>query len=321
MKKAISLYWVFSLVLLTRISAQKLSITNVYDAFGKENENLIQSFGFSCWIKYNDKNILFDAGSNADIFKNNIHALGLDPKAIDMVIISHSHFDHLNGLDYLLSINKKVKVYFPHDIFWGAPVPFDATGQESSIGDSLPVEMRYFRGKETKFVINQSGRFWNANVDYVKASTEILPGVKLIVNTSAYMGYFSKYPNLSFVPELFKANASKSSESGLVELSLSLESNGGTILIVGCSHSGVENIIVNAQKENAKNIELVYGGFHLLPYKRDELEKLIHYIQTDLQVKKVAPAHCTGHLGFKLFKDAYKDNFLFAGLGETVRLN
>jgi 7,8-dihydropterin-6-yl-methyl-4-(beta-D-ribofuranosyl)aminobenzene 5'-phosphate synthase len=65
----------------------------------------------------------------------------------------------------------------------------------------------------------------------------------------------------------------------------------------------------------------VYGGFHLLPYKREELHQLIQYIQGDLSVKRVAPAHCTGHLGFKLFKEAFRENYLFAGLGETIRIN
>ena len=301
--------------------AQNIIITNIYDAFGKENEKLVQSFGFSCLIKYHGKTILFDAGSNADIFKNNITALGFDLNSIDMVVVSHSHFDHLNGLDYLLSVNKKVKIYFPYDIFWGAPSPFDATGQESIIGDSLPSEMRYFKGKETKFVINQSGRFWNANIEYVKEPIEIAKGIRLIVNTSAYMGYFNKYPNLSFVPEIFKNNTARSNESGLVELSLSLEGGDGQVLIVGCSHSGVENIILNAKNGNAREIDLVYGGFHLLPYKREDLHKLIQYMKDDLSAKKVAPAHCTGHLGFKLFKEAYKENYLFAGLGETIKIN
>jgi 7,8-dihydropterin-6-yl-methyl-4-(beta-D-ribofuranosyl)aminobenzene 5'-phosphate synthase len=321
MKRIKRLSWVWGLFLISQTVAQNISITNIYDAFGKENEKLVQSFGFSCLIKYNGKTILFDAGSNADIFKKNLAALGFDPGSIDIVVVSHSHFDHLNGLDYLLSVNKKVKIYFPYDIFWGAPSPFDATGQESNIKDSLPVEMRYFEGKETKFVINQTGRFWNANIEYIKASIEIIPGARLVVNTSAYMGYFNKYPNLSFVPELFKNNTAKSNESGLVELSLSLDGRDGQVLVVGCSHSGVENIILNAKNGNSKNIGLVYGGFHLLPYKREELHQLIQYIQGDLSVKKVAPAHCTGHLGFKLFKEAFRENYLFAGLGETIRIN
>ena len=88
------------------------SIINLYDAFGKDT-SLTKDFGFSCITKYQGKTILFDAGSNADIFKRNVTALGIDLKSIDLVIISHGHFDHLNGLDYLLALNPNVNIYFP----------------------------------------------------------------------------------------------------------------------------------------------------------------------------------------------------------------
>lgn len=75
------------------------SITNLYDAFAKDS-TLTKDFGFSCITKYQGKTILFDAGSNAGIFKENVENLGIDLRDIDMVIISHGHFDHLNGIDY-----------------------------------------------------------------------------------------------------------------------------------------------------------------------------------------------------------------------------
>ena len=102
---------------------------------------------------------------------------------------------------------------------------------------------------------------------------------------------------------------------------MSLESRDEQVLIVGCSHSGVENIILNAKNGNDRKIGLVYSGFHLLPYKREELHKLIDYMKNDLSVRRVAPAHCTGHLGFKLFKEAFGENYLFAGLGENIIIN
>lgn len=298
------------------------SITNLYDAFGKERPGVAFDFGFSCIINYNGTIILFDAGSNADTFARNVKALGIDLARVDLAVVSHSHFDHLNGMDYLLQVNPGVKIYYPNDIFWGADVPFDATGQEPSIGDSLPKEMRYFGGGATKFSIKQSGRFWEANVEYVKTSKEIAPGIKLIATTSPFLGYFNRYPNLSFVPGVFndnKNNQSKANEAGLPELSLSLATPSGEILIVGCSHSSVEKITAATREFTKQSIQLLYGGFHLLPYKREEMSGMIHYLKDELGVREVAPAHCSGHLAFKMFGDAYGSGFHFAGLGETVR--
>jgi 7,8-dihydropterin-6-yl-methyl-4-(beta-D-ribofuranosyl)aminobenzene 5'-phosphate synthase len=293
------------------------TITNLYDAFGKD-ASLTKDFGFSCITRYKGKTILFDAGSNADTFKSNTDKLKIDLSKVDIVIVSHGHFDHLNGLDYLLKVNPNVKIYFPNDIFWGAPVPFDATGQELQAKDSLPTYMQYFDGGNSKFVINQSGRFWNANIEFVKGSIEILPGLNLITTSSQYMGYFSCYPGKSFVEEGFDQNKDACKNTNLPELSLSMKTDKGQVLVVGCSHTGVENIIREARKVTLDNIGLVYGGFHMIPFDREQTIQLANMIKQDLDVERIAPTHCTGHLAFKELKEAFGKNYLYAGLGETV---
>lgn len=293
------------------------TITNLYDAFGRDSL-LTKDFGFSCITRYRGKTILFDAGSNADIFKHNTGRLGIDLKKIDIVVVSHGHFDHLNGLDYLLTINPEVKIYFPYDIFWGAPVPFDATGTEPAVQDSLPPHMQYFGGSQTKFTIKQSGRFWNANIEFVKSSKEILPGLTIVTTSSTYMGYFSCYPGKSFVEGQFDQQTDACKNTELPELSLSMKSGKGQVLLVGCSHTGVENIIRQTQTVTADSIDLVYGGFHMLPFDRTQTIQLSHLLKNDLKVQRVAPAHCTGHLAFKILSDTYKTSYMYAGLGETI---
>lgn len=294
------------------------TLTNLYDAFGKDT-SLTKDFGFSCITNYQGKIILFDAGSNAGVFKSNVVKSGIDLRKVDIVVVSHGHFDHLNGLDYLLEVNPQVKIYFPYDIFWGAPVPYDATGQEPSVKDSLPKYMQYFDGGNTKFIINQSGRFWNANIEFVKSSKEILPGLTLIATSSSFMGYFSCYPNKSFVDGQFEQPKDDCKQTGLPELSLSMKTQKGEILVVGCSHTGVENIIAETKKLTNNKIEMVYGGFHTLPFDRKQTTVLVNKIKNELQVHRVAPAHCTGHLAFKLLQDAYGSDYIYAGLGETIR--
>ena len=293
------------------------TILNLYDAFGR-NPDLTKDFGFSCITRYQGKTILFDAGSNADVFKTNTEKLGVDLRKVDIVVVSHPHFDHLNGIDYLLQINPKVKIYFPYDVFWGAPVPFDATGQEPEVRDSLPKEMQYFDGGPTRFTIQQSGRFWNANIEFVKTSREIMPGLNLVATSSDYLGYYSCYPNKTFVPGQVESNVGECKQSKLPELSLSMDTRNGEVLIVGCSHTGVERIIAETKSFTGKHIDLVYGGFHLIPFDRSQIASVISEIRHDLLVRRVAPAHCTGHLAFKMLQDECGDDYLYAGLGETI---
>lgn len=299
------------------IEVSEGTITNLYDAFGRDTA-LTKDFGFSCITKYRGKTILFDAGSHAGIFKNNTTQLGIDLTKVDFVVVSHGHFDHLNGLDYLLQVNPKVKIYFPYDIFWGAPVPFDATGQEPQLKDSLPLHMQYFDGGDTRFLINQSGRFWNTNIEFVKTSKEILPGLNLIATSSQYMGYFSCYPGKSFVEGQFDQNHDDCKNTNLPELSLSMKTDQGEVLIAGCSHTGIETIVKQTQSVTNNKIDLVYGGFHMIPFDRTQTIQLVNMLKNDLKVQRVAPAHCTGHLAFKILKDTYENDYLYAGLGETI---
>jgi 7,8-dihydropterin-6-yl-methyl-4-(beta-D-ribofuranosyl)aminobenzene 5'-phosphate synthase len=300
--------------------AQSLHANNaliLFDAFSRDTA-LTKGWGYSSLIQYNGRNILFDAGSNADLFKQNVIRLGIDLKKVDVVIVSHAHYDHLNGIDYLLSVNPKVKIYFPDDIFWGAQTIFNATGQDSLVKDSLPASLHYFDGKSDIFKVEQSGgRFLHANIEFVKDSKEILPGVRLIPTKAKYMGYFSKYPK-SFTPGNFSDANEDVKLSNLPELSLSLTTDKGEVLFTGCSHSGVENIIQETILITGSKIDFLIGGFHLLPFDRNETDKICSMIKNDFKVAKVAPGHCTGHLAFKILSDLYKSNFIYAGLGEKI---
>jgi len=129
------------------------------------------------------------------------------------------------------------------------------------------------------------------------------------------MGYFNKYPNIGKNQE----NSNNVNLKGLQELSLSLKTDNGEVLIVGCSHSTVEKIIINTKLHSQNNIALVYGGYHLLPYDQETLTSLAQRLKNELKVKKVAPTHCTGHLAFKILQDHYKGDYVFAGLGEIVK--
>ena len=292
-------------------------ITNLYDAFGPKLEGVVHDFGFSALIRYRGQTILFDAGTNAEVLKKNAEALAVDLREVDFAVASHSHFDHISGFDYLLELNPDVVIYFPADPFWGAPLPFDATGPDPAVAEKLPREQRYFGGEKSRFTFNSSGRFWKANVEFVAENREIAPGIQLIATRSPYMGYFSRYPNLGIGGQ---EDSSEIKELGLPELSLSLSTQEGEVILVGCSHSRVDTIVSEAKQHLERDIHLVYGGYHLLPYKEEEVISIAKRLKEDLGVKEVAPAHCTGHLGFHWFKELYGERYHMAGLATRVDL-
>lgn len=297
----------------------EVTILNLYDSFGKEIAGTQQDFGFSALITYRGKTILFDSGANADLFKKNVQALGVDLEKVDFAIASHDHFDHVNGFDWLLEVNPKVKIYYPNDRWAGAPTTFDLAGRNPDIAKQLPAEQQYFGGKRAGVVpLTSSGRFWKANVEFVAESREIAPGISLIATTSTLMGHFTKYPGTITDPNADPIYEDK--YEGLPELSLSLQTAKGEVLIAGCSHSSVDLIAISAKNFVKRDLYALVGGLHLIPYDATFVTGQVKRVKETYGFKKIAPGHCTGHLAFKLLRDAYGPDYLLAGLGSKLDL-
>lgn len=295
----------------------EVTILNLYDSFGKETPGTGQDFGFSALITYAGKTILFDSGANADLFKKNVLALGVDLKKVDFAIASHDHFDHVNGFDWLLEVNPKVKIYYPNDRWAGAPTTFDLAGRNPDIAKQLPSEQQYFAGKKAGVVpLASSGRFWKANVEWVTESKEIAPGITLVATTSTLMGHYTKYPGTITDPNADPIYEDK--YEGLPELSLSLKTSKGEVLVVGCSHSSVDLIAITAKNAVKRDLYALVGGLHLIPYDATFINGQIKRIRETYGIKKIAPGHCTGHLAFKLLRDAYGADYQLAGLGSKL---
>jgi 7,8-dihydropterin-6-yl-methyl-4-(beta-D-ribofuranosyl)aminobenzene 5'-phosphate synthase len=320
MKKITSVLLFFAILMqigIVSVFAQKknadtvVSLTNAYDAFGAQRDGLKYDFGFSCVVRYHGKNILFDAGTNTDVFEQNIKALKIDLRKIDIAILSHGHYDHMGGFDHLIKMNPNVKIYLPYDFFsLGAPTKFPF--REPELAKNLTKDEQYFRGETTldTMVTTPTGRFGKADVEYITTAKEVLPGVTLIPTRSELMGNFIKYPPFDKNPQFI----------GLPEISASFATDKGQVIIAGCSHSTIETIIKETKKVRSEKILMVAGGFHLIPYSRDYIEGLAKRMKNDYGVESVAAAHCTGQLGFQILRQVFGDGYKFFGLGETIKI-
>jgi 7,8-dihydropterin-6-yl-methyl-4-(beta-D-ribofuranosyl)aminobenzene 5'-phosphate synthase len=102
------------------------------------------------------------------------------------------------------------------------------------------------------------------------------------------------------------------------EQSLILETDKGLVLITGCSHPGIVNIVKKAMEIRKKKLFMVFGGFHLMRKSEDELKAIITQFK-ELGVLKVGATHCTGDAAIKRFKDAYGDNYVDMGVGKVLK--
>ena len=89
-----------------------MKLTIVYDneVF---REGLKPGFGFSCFIEAAGRNILFDVGWDGEILLHNMEVLGLNPREVDVIVLSHEHWDHVGGLNHVLTKVGDAMVYVP----------------------------------------------------------------------------------------------------------------------------------------------------------------------------------------------------------------
>lgn len=255
--KRIILFLIFAILFASLAFAKDLDLTIVYDN-NPYNEQLETRWGFSCLVEGLDKTILFDVGGEGSILLRNMDKLKIDPKAIDMIILSHIHYDHIGGLSSFLEKNSEVTVYLP---------------------ESLP--------QSVKRTVKEAG----AKLIEVRKPLAICKNVY----STGELGSWIK------------------------EQSLIINTSKGLVVITGCAHPGVVNIVKKAKDMLRKNVYLVLGGFHLCWMNTWQIKGIVKGLN-EQGVKKAAPCHCSGDLARELFKKAYGKDFVLMGAGKKIKI-
>jgi len=104
-----------------------------------------------------------------------------------------------------------------------------------------------------------------------------------------------------------------------VELSLAVETPDGLVVVTGCSHPGIVDIVRKVLSSLDRPIHLVFGGFHLGGVSAGEVQRVIRELKA-LGVTRVGPTHCTGDGPIQAFREAFGEGFEEMGAGRVVRL-
>jgi len=105
--------------------------------------------------------------------------------------------------------------------------------------------------------------------------------------------------------------------SGIVEQALVVETGAGLVVVTGCAHPGVVEMVRRVKEVTVGEVALAMGGFHLGEASRDEIEGIIAGLR-QLGVRRIAPCHCTGDRARVMFEDAYGTDCTLAGVGWAV---
>ena len=107
--------------------------------------------------------------------------------------------------------------------------------------------------------------------------------------------------------------------TGVEEQSLLVKTSDGLMVITGCAHPGVVNIVRKAKELTGDEVYLAIGGFHLASRSENEITRIISEMK-ELGVRKVAPVHCSGDTARRLFKESFGADYVEAGVGKILQI-
>jgi 7,8-dihydropterin-6-yl-methyl-4-(beta-D-ribofuranosyl)aminobenzene 5'-phosphate synthase len=270
-------------------------VTVLYDAFGKPSA-LKRGWGYSALVEYGGKRVLFDTGGNLDDFAFNANALGVDLSRLDFVVLTHRHGDHTSGLHHVLKVNPSVRIYTPAEgAYFDTPTGPGLTGMIKRRVETAPEDMHYFEGKYPERFA--PGSPWpGAKFTQIRAPTEVIAG-------------FWLFPTQSETPGTREMN----------EVSMAVRTPQGLVVMVGCSHPGIEKIMEAASKIDSR-VYSVFGGFHLVDIQDSEVSSMVSRLQDKWKLERVAAGHCTGEFAFSEMNRIFGSKFDHAGVGSVIAL-
>lgn len=250
--------------------------------------------GLSFLLQTDTLKILFDTGQS-DKFLYNSKILGVDLSDVDYVVLSHGHYDHTGGLPHFLEINYKAKVIVHPSAF----------------------KQRF---SSSAHMVKDNGVRWldklseySHRLFFVDEDIELDEGVWVLSNIKPSVGFEVVNERLvtkegdGYVPDLFSD-----------ELVLLAKEKTHPLVICGCAHTGIVNILTEVkQRLDIDEFALVAGGLHLSGQSESEILKVVGGVK-QYKVHQWALCHCTGDEAYEIFQKYFGDKILHGASGFTI---
>lgn len=264
--------------------------TSVSEEFGNEH-------GFSLYIETHKNKILFDVGKT-DLFLENAKQFNVNISEVDSLVISHGHYDHGGGLDIFLRENMTAKIFINEDAF-GDHYALRPNNDVDYVGlDQGLRKHQRFQMTSNNFSINR--------------------------NTMIFVNKSYKVPMpLSNDGLIIKEDGKITNDIFTHEQNLIVEEDGKILLVVGCAHNGIINILDHFYSLKGRMPDYVMGGFHLSSrYGGAETIETIEEIGKYLVESKAKyyTGHCTGMEAYHQLKSIMGDQIEYLPAGSEIIL-
>lgn len=284
----------------------KLDVYTLLEDYAGYDTSFYAQHGVSFLIDATSDNgvrnrILMDVGQCSEPVLSNMELLGLDPKSIDIIVLSHCHYDHVGGLiGVLKAIGKEVPIVAHEDIFRPHLVV-------------EPMLKHVGIGKDIIKEAEENGGYWILTREPLKL-------MRGITTTGEIPEEERETFERGTVKGLYTIG-----KKGLVidnlldDISLVVNTLEGLVVISGCSHAGIVSIVKRSVNLTGdQKIRAVIGGFHLISAEEDRIFKVIESLK-NMKVGKIYTGHCTGLDAECIFRREFGSGFEKLNCGKIIR--
>ena len=270
-----------------------LRITTLIENNSDENNTLISEHGLSLYIEIDEIKILFDTGQSGDFIKN-ADKLKIDLNNLNYVILSHGHYDHSGGFRKLVENTKNSFKLIVGNRFFNEKYKLLESDEYKFNGNYFDEEF-----------INQN----NISTEYIdQDSFNITENVILFSDFEILNKKFYIKQNEQYISDDFSD-----------EIVLAVKVEKGLVVILGCSHVGVVNILKTITKRTGIHIYGVVGGSHLIEADELRLNNTINFLkEKDIQVLRLS--HCTGKNAIRELQYEFGNKFMYNNTGNVIKI-
>lgn len=264
--------------------------TSISNDFGSEH-------GLSLYIETKKHKILFDVGAS-ELFLQNAKKLDVNIADVDFLVISHGHYDHGGGLNTFLKENTKAEVFL-HRLAFGKHYAIRPSDKLDFIG--LDENL-----KQNTQIVPTSDRLF------------ISSGIQLFSNIA------QREPRpKSNCGLLTECKGQTVDDTFAHEQNLVIEEDGKTLLVTGCAHNGIINILEHFHSIKGRMPDYVIGGFHLSSRSggnedADTIDRIGKYLMGTKA--RFYTCHCTGIEPYKSLKAVMGDSIAYLSAGSEIKI-
>lgn len=262
------------------------------------SEEFTCSHGLSLYIETRGHKILFDMGQDGGFLKN-AEKLGVDLRGVDLAVLSHGHYDHGGGLSAFLEVNSQAPIHIQKKAL-GEFYAHDPDGINRYIG--LPPEW-----KDNPRVVSHTG-------DYkLDAGIQIFAGVTGRECYSPANDSLFASMNGHHIQDLF-----------MHEQNLLIKEGDKMVLIAGCAHNGMVNILKKAETYAPSGIHYVIGGMHLMhAYPEQERQRMFCKSMANKLKEhscRYYTCHCTSVEAYEMLHEEMGTQIQYLSAGSILEL-